>query len=206
VQNSPSLFSARSLFTVIILGAILLFIGIAACCIAAVRGRAAGRVLAWFGVFSALYGVRLFAEMPTALRLLVEPYASQLVWIIIYVIPIPALFFWAELSLDAAPVFAVHGCFDSRLARGASCLRTLICRITFDLFAKRGQVWHGYAQALSRVEHLEVIAFHFLRAVGEVARSEKASTLFREPNDINNGKAREPNRRIQNTSRVGITL
>jgi len=42
--------------------------------------------------------------------------------------------------------------------------------------------------------------------MGEVARSKKASTLFREPNAINNGKAREPNRRIQNTLRVGITL
>src|SRR5271166_6133659 len=69
-----------------------------------------------------------------------------------------------------------HGYFDSRLARGATCLRTLVCPITFDLFAKRGQVRQGHTQALSRVEHIEVIAFHFLRAVGEVARPESRSS------------------------------
>jgi len=67
-------------------------------------------------------------------------------------------------------------------------------------------VRHGHAQALSRVEHIEVVAFHFLRTVGEVACQEKATTLFREPNGINNSKAREPNGRMQNTSRVGIAL
>src|ERR1039458_1456603 len=45
---------------VIILGTIFLFIGVAACCTAAIRGRDAGRILAWFGVFRAIYGVRLF--------------------------------------------------------------------------------------------------------------------------------------------------
>ena len=87
---------------VIILGTIFLFIGVAACCIAAIRGRGAGRILPWFGVFSAMCGVRLFAEVPVAFSLLVGPfwpYARQLVWIITYVILIPALLFWAELSL-----------------------------------------------------------------------------------------------------------
>ena len=87
---------------VIILGTIFLFIGVSACCIAAIRGRDARRILAWFGVFSAMYGVRLFAEVPAAFSLLVGrfwPYAPQLVWIITYVILIPALLFWAELSL-----------------------------------------------------------------------------------------------------------
>jgi phosphoserine phosphatase RsbU/P len=86
----------------IILGTIFLFIGVAACCIAAIRGRAAGRLLIWFGVFSTMYGVRLFAVVPTAFRLLVGLFwtsAPQLIWIITYVIMIPALLFWAELSL-----------------------------------------------------------------------------------------------------------
>jgi len=92
----------REQAVVIVLGTILLFVGVAACCIAAIRGRAAGRVLAWFGVFSAMWGLRLFAEVPAASGMLLKPfspYAPQLVWIIIYVLPIPALFFWAELSL-----------------------------------------------------------------------------------------------------------
>ena len=89
-------------FGIVILGTIFLFIGVAACCVAAIRGRAARRILAWFGVFSAMYGVRLFAEVPAAFRLMVGPfwsYAPQLVWIITYVILIPALLFWVQLSL-----------------------------------------------------------------------------------------------------------
>ncbi len=93
---------AREQVIAIALGTIFLFIGTSACAIAAIRGRAARRVLAWFGVFSAMYGARLFADVPAAFRLLTGPFspsASQFVWIVTYVIVIPALLFWAELSL-----------------------------------------------------------------------------------------------------------
>ena len=92
----------RAEFAVVILGTIFVFIGVAACCIAAVRRGNTGRILAWFGIFSALYGVRLFAAVPTAFSLLVGPFSSsapQIVWIITYVIMIPALLFWAELTV-----------------------------------------------------------------------------------------------------------
>ena len=70
-----------------------------------------------------MYGVRLFAEVPTVFSLFAGPlsrYALQLVWTIIYLLPIPALFFWAELTLGnlrrflqilviAASVIAVAG-------------------------------------------------------------------------------------------------
>jgi len=89
----------------VVLGSIFLFVGLAACCIAATRGRTGGRpVLAWFGVFSAMYGARLYAVVPAAFRLLAGPLwpsAAQFVWIVTYVIMIPALLFWAELSLRA---------------------------------------------------------------------------------------------------------
>jgi phosphoserine phosphatase RsbU/P len=94
----------RAEFAAVILGTIFLFIGIAACGIAAVRRGNTGRILTWFGIFSALYGVRLFAAVPTALGLLVGSFstsAPQVVWIITYVIMIPALFFWAELTAGA---------------------------------------------------------------------------------------------------------
>ena len=118
-------------FGVVILGTIFLFIGVAACCVAAIRGRAARRILAWFGVFSAMYGVRLFAEVPAAFRLMVGPfwsYAPQLVWIITYVILIPALLFWVQLSLGTlrrffqlmvfpACAIAVAGIFVTLLSR-----------------------------------------------------------------------------------------
>jgi sigma-B regulation protein RsbU (phosphoserine phosphatase) len=118
-------------FGVVILGTIFLFIGVAACCVAAIRGRAAGRILAWFGVFSAMYGVRLFAEVPAAFRLMVGPfwpYAPQLIWIITYVIVIPALLFWVQLSIGTlrrffqlmvfpACAIAVAGIFVSLLSK-----------------------------------------------------------------------------------------
>jgi len=87
---------------VIILGTIFLFVGIAACCIAMIRGRPARRILAWFGIFSILYGVRLFAAVPDAFSLLAGPFsgaAPQIAWIITYVILVFALLFWMELSL-----------------------------------------------------------------------------------------------------------
>ncbi len=92
----------RAEFAVVILGTIFVFIGVAACCIAVVRRGNTGRILAWFGIFSALYGVRLFAAVPTAFSLLVGSFSSsapQIVWIITYVIMIPALLFWAELTV-----------------------------------------------------------------------------------------------------------
>ena len=91
-------------FGVVILGTIILFVGLAACCMAAIRGRDVGRILAWFGVFSVIYGVRLFAVVPAAFRLMAGPfwpYAPELVWIITYVILIPALLFWVQLSLGS---------------------------------------------------------------------------------------------------------
>jgi phosphoserine phosphatase RsbU/P len=101
VGNQPVL-THRAEFAVVILGTIFLFIGIAACGIAAFRRGNTGRILAWFGIFSAMYGVRLFAAVPTAFSLLVGSFSSsapQAVWIITYIIMIPALFFWAELTI-----------------------------------------------------------------------------------------------------------
>ena len=89
-------------FAFVILGTIFLFIGIFSCAIALARRGSARKVLGWFGIFSAMYGVRLFGAVPAALRLLVGPFAShaqQFVWIITFLIMIPALLFWAELSL-----------------------------------------------------------------------------------------------------------
>ncbi|MGA2647730.1 MAG: PP2C family protein-serine/threonine phosphatase [Candidatus Sulfotelmatobacter sp.] len=93
----------RAEFVAVILGTIFFFIGVAACCAAVVRRGNTGRILGWFGIFSAMYGVRLFAAVPAAFSLLAgsfSPSAPQVVWIITYVIMIPALLFWAELTLS----------------------------------------------------------------------------------------------------------
>src|SRR5262250_1542858 len=48
----------------IILGAFFLFIGLAACSIAAIRRRRGVRVLVWFGMWSAMYGTAELTESP----------------------------------------------------------------------------------------------------------------------------------------------
>jgi hypothetical protein len=50
----------------IILGTVFLFVGLAACAIAVIRGGARVRILVWFGIFSAMYGARILAQMPAA--------------------------------------------------------------------------------------------------------------------------------------------
>jgi|SRR5215472_10157475 len=85
----------------IALGTIFLFLGIPSCVVALFRSREYRRILGWFGVFSTMYGVRLFAEVPAAFGLHAEPFlriASRLVWLTTYLILIPAILFWAELS------------------------------------------------------------------------------------------------------------
>ena len=86
----------------IILGTVFLFIGLVACGIAVVRGGSRIRLLVWFGIFSAMYGARILAMTPAAFSLLPRStWASRhyVIAIITYLIPIPALLFWLELSL-----------------------------------------------------------------------------------------------------------
>lgn len=86
----------------IILGTVFLFLGLAACAIAAVRRRGGVLILVWFGVFSAIYGVRILVEVPAAFSLLPRSaWAARpsVIAILTYLILIPALLFWRELSL-----------------------------------------------------------------------------------------------------------
>ncbi len=85
----------------IILGTVFVFIGLASCGIAAIRGGSRVRILVWIGIFSAMYGARLLAQASAVMRLLPRsawgrgPYV---IGIITYLILIPALLFWLELS------------------------------------------------------------------------------------------------------------
>ena len=86
----------------IMLGTVFLFIGLVACGIAVVRGGSRIRLLVWFGIFNAMYGVRILAWAPAAFSVLPRStWSSRLnvIAIITYLIPIPALLFWLELSL-----------------------------------------------------------------------------------------------------------
>jgi phosphoserine phosphatase RsbU/P len=112
----------RGQVAAILLGSIFLFIGLAACGIAAIRGRSV-RLLLWQGTFSAMYGARILASVPAAFHMLPRaawPIRLYVIWIITYLIPLPALLFWLEMSrrklrpvlqitIIAASVVAVAG-------------------------------------------------------------------------------------------------
>ena len=86
----------------IMLGTVFLFIGLAACTVAAIRRGAGIRILVWFGVFSAMYGARMLVQSPAAFSVLPRSaWATRpnVIWIITYLILIPAVLFWLELSL-----------------------------------------------------------------------------------------------------------
>jgi len=84
----------------IILGSVFSFVGLLACAIAAVRGREV-RLLLWQGIFSAMYGIRILVSVPASFHLLPRSvWSSQLQVnsVITYVILLPAMLFWLELS------------------------------------------------------------------------------------------------------------
>ncbi len=86
----------------IMLGTVFLFVGLAACGIAAIRGRGRVRILLWFGIFNAMYGVRILAQVLAGtgvLPQLTQASRPYVIAIITYLIMIPALLFWLELSL-----------------------------------------------------------------------------------------------------------
>lgn len=96
--------TAREQAAVIALGTIFLFLGIPSCVIAWFRSREHRPILGWFGVFSTLYGIRLFAEVPEAFGIVAGPWlgvAARLVWLSTYLILIPAILFWAQLTRAA---------------------------------------------------------------------------------------------------------
>jgi len=83
----------------IALGTVFLVLGVPSSVIALFRSREHRRILGWFGVFSTLYGVRLFANVPAAFGFAASSHmASRLIWLATYLILIPATLFWAELS------------------------------------------------------------------------------------------------------------
>ena len=55
---------------IIILGTVFLFVGIVACCIAAIRGRGGVRILVWFGILNLMSGAIMLAQAPAAFSLL----------------------------------------------------------------------------------------------------------------------------------------
>jgi sigma-B regulation protein RsbU (phosphoserine phosphatase) len=85
----------------IMLGSVFLFVGASALAISSVRHRKSIRILTWFGLFSACYGLRLLVEARAFATLLPTPIATArpyLIAVITYVILIPALLVWFDLT------------------------------------------------------------------------------------------------------------
>ena len=86
----------------IILGTVFVSIGATACAIAAIRWRRGVRILVWWGIWSAMYGLQDLIRTPAVVAVL--PHALQsgapyLRTAIMYLLLVSALIAWRELSL-----------------------------------------------------------------------------------------------------------
>src|ERR1700757_4206600 len=91
----------RGQLTDIVFGAVFLFIGLAACSIAAIRRRSGVRLVIWLGIWSAMYGTGLLARSPavvTALPIALQTSVPYVNTSIAYLLAVFALLAFLELS------------------------------------------------------------------------------------------------------------
>jgi sigma-B regulation protein RsbU (phosphoserine phosphatase) len=92
----------------IIIGSVFLFIGLAACSIAAIRRRSCVRIFVWLGIWSAIYGALLLSESPAVVAVsphwlqIRAPYANTAM---VYLIVVVGLLAFLELSLGKLRLF-----------------------------------------------------------------------------------------------------
>ena len=101
-MESQTLAVTRGEIGAIMLGTVFVFIGLAACTMAAIRGRSGVRLLVWQGIFSGLYGARILAQVPGSFHLLPRSAwdsRDTALAIITYLVLLPALLFWMEMSI-----------------------------------------------------------------------------------------------------------
>jgi len=92
----------------IVVGTVFLFVGFAACGIAAMRRRSGMRILVWLGIWSAMYGARPLLDSLTVLGTLphwLQASAPYIDTVIMYLILVVAALAWMELSLDKLRFF-----------------------------------------------------------------------------------------------------
>jgi sigma-B regulation protein RsbU (phosphoserine phosphatase) len=92
----------------IISGTVFLFVGFAACGIAAMRPRSGARVLVWLGIWSAMYGTRPLLDSLNVLGMLprwVQAAVPIIDTVVAYLILVVAGLAWMELSLDKLRLF-----------------------------------------------------------------------------------------------------
>ena len=91
----------RGQLTDIVFGAVFLFIGLAACSIAAIRRRSGVRLIVWLGIWSAMYGTGLLSRSPAvvaALPLVLQTSVPYVNTLIAYLLAVFAMSAFLELS------------------------------------------------------------------------------------------------------------
>ena len=91
----------RGQVVAIMVATVFLFFGLAACVLAAIRGRGGARLLLWQGIFSAMYGARILAQSSAGFSIFPRSAWTSsefVVAIITYLILTPAVLFWLEMS------------------------------------------------------------------------------------------------------------
>lgn len=100
--NAAALAALRGDVINIVLGSVFLSVGAAACAIAAIRWRRGVRILVWWGIWSAMYGLQALGQTPTILTVLPHSLQSVIPYVntaVMYLLLISALFAWRELAL-----------------------------------------------------------------------------------------------------------
>src|ERR1017187_9264031 len=98
--EDPVLVLLREHLADILLGTVFLFVGLVACFIAALRRRNELRLLVWFGLFIGMFGMRMLCSVTSLLQLYPQSaWPGRVVIGVDYLLVIPALFFWTELSI-----------------------------------------------------------------------------------------------------------
>lgn len=84
------------------MGTIFSFVGLTACVIATIRRRGEFRILEWFGLFIGMYGARMLVEVALVLGVVPKSgWPTGLIVIVDYVLVVPALLFWVEMSVGS---------------------------------------------------------------------------------------------------------
>src|SRR5271157_5172053 len=87
----------------IIAGAVFLFMGLAACSLAAIRGRSGVRLFIWLGIWSAMYGAGLLAHSPAIVAALPHSFQLSVPYVNVvtaYLTVVVAFFSFLELSRE----------------------------------------------------------------------------------------------------------
>ena len=98
----------------IIIGSVFLFIGLAACCIAAIRRRTGVRIFIWLGIWSAMYGAVRLTQSPAVLAAswrwlqISAPYANTAMT---YLLVVVGSLSFLELSLGKVRFFIQTAAF-----------------------------------------------------------------------------------------------